>query len=448
MADSAIKVSMISLGCCKNQVDAEMLLADLRRNGFILVGDVSKSDAVIINTCGFIQSAKEEAIENILEMAELKKEGTIQAIIVTGCMAERYRDEITDEIPEVDAVLGIGSNGKICEAVARAIANPGGEKTLSFGPKENLRLNGERVLTTLPYYAYLKVAEGCDNCCSYCAIPKIRGRFRSRTMEDILAEAQWLAQEGVKELIVVAQDTTRYGEDLYGEYKLAELLRELCKIEGFHWIRTLYCYPDKITDELLEVIASEEKLVKYLDIPIQHCNEQVLRAMNRGMNERDLTALIKRIRKRIPAITLRTTLLLGFPGETGEQFSELCSFVDDVKFDRLGCFAYSAEEGTVAGGMENQVDPEVKSRREEIVMNQQAVIMERLNQKKIGSTLEVLVEGFDKYGECYFGRSQADAPDIDGKIFFTSERSLVMGEFVSVKIDEVMDYDLVGHACD
>lgn len=441
MSQKPICVSMISLGCPKNQVDAEVLLAKLKNAGMKLSGDVSESDVVIINTCGFIQSAKEEAIENILEMAKLKEEGTIKAIVVTGCMAERYQEEIRAEMPEVDAVLGIGSNDEICEAVQKAAA---GESVTSFGPKENLPLSGERLLTTLPYYAYLKIAEGCDNRCSYCAIPAIRGRFRSRPMEDILKEAEWLAGQGVKELVVVAQDTTRYGEDLYGEYRLAELLRRLCRIEGFRWIRTLYCYPDKITDELIRTVASEEKLVKYFDIPIQHCNGEILRAMNRKMDRGELTGLMKKLRREIPGVTLRTTLITGFPGETGEQFGELCDFVGEIKFDRLGCFAYSPEEGTPAAKLENQIEDEEKSRREEIIMKAQSVIMERLNQKKIGKTLTVVVEGFDKYGECYFGRSEADAPDIDGKIFFSSEASLTMGDFVSVKITEVMDYDLFG----
>lgn len=439
----AIKVSMISLGCSKNQVDAEMLLADLRNNGFELKGDVSNTDAVVINTCGFIQSAKEEAIENILEMVALKNEGTIKSIIVTGCLAQRYQDELIKEFPEVDAVLGIGSNAQICNAIEKALNQ---EKTFSFEPRENLCLNGERILTTLPHYAYLKVAEGCDNCCSYCAIPSIRGRFRSRTKEEIIKEATWLASQGVKEVIVVAQDTTRYGEDLYGSYQLASLLKDLCKIDGIEWIRTLYCYPDKIIDELLEVMATEPKVVKYLDIPIQHCNKDVLKAMNRGQDKEVLTKLFNDIRKKVDGVTLRTTLITGFPGETKEQFEELCEFVDDIKFDRLGCFAYSAEEGTKAATMGNQIDDEEKEHRAEIIMNQQSIIMERLNEEKIGSTIQVIVDGFDKFGECYFGRSKADAPEIDGKIFFTSTQSHVLGDFVNVFIDEVLDYDLVGHA--
>lgn len=437
----AVKVSMISLGCSKNQVDAEHLLAMLAQDGCTLCGDVSESDVVIINTCGFIQSAKEEAIENILEMAALKKEGTIKGIVVTGCLAERYRDEIIKEMDEVDVVLGIGSNDKICEAVKKAAS---GEKMTAYGEKEALCLSGERVLTTLPYYAYLKIAEGCDNCCTYCAIPHIRGRFRSRPMEELIEEARWLASEGVKELVVVAQDTTRYGEDIYGEYKLAALLKELCKIDGLRWIRTLYCYPDKITEELIDVIASEKKLVKYLDIPIQHCEEAVLRNMNRPMDRPSLMALMRKLRERIPGLTLRTTVMVGFPGETEEQFTALSEFIEEVRFDRLGCFAFSPEEGTVAADMENQIDEDVKKRREEVIMTQQSIIMEQLNAEKIGERVECIVEGFDRYGDCYFGRTAADAPDVDGKVFFTSEDSLQMGDFVKVRVNEVMDYDLVG----
>lgn len=437
----ATKVSMISLGCSKNQVDAEHLLATLAQNDFTLVGDVSESDVVIINTCGFIQSAKEEAIENILEMASLKKEGTIRGIVVTGCLAERYRDEILKEMDEVNVVLGIGANDQICEAVKKAAA---GEVMSAYDEKEKLALGGDRVLTTMPYYSYLKIAEGCDNWCTYCAIPQIRGKFRSRPIEELVEEAKWLASQGVKELVVVAQDTTRYGEDLYGEYRLAELLRELCKVEGLRWIRTLYCYPDKITDELIDVIASEPKLVKYLDVPIQHCCGEILANMNRPMDEASLRALFAKLRERIPGLTLRTTVMVGFPGETEEQFTALCEFIDSVRFDRLGCFAFSPEEGTVAAQMENQVEESVRTRREEVVMTQQSVIMEQKNAEKIGERVQVLVEGFDRYGECYFGRTAADAPDVDGKIFFTSEDHLTAGDFVKVRVDEVMDYDLVG----
>lgn len=435
------KIAMVSLGCSKNQIDAEIMLKSLQKAGYELVSEAGLSDVTIVNTCGFIQSAKEEAIENILELATLKKEGTIKAIIVTGCLAERYKDEIMTEMDEVDAVLGIGAYDRLEEAIEKALNK---EKMSAYDKKEKLSLNGERLLTTLPYYAYIKIAEGCDNCCSYCAIPSIRGRFRSRPMEEIVEEASALAKDGVRELVVIAQDTTRYGEDLYGEYKLAELLKRLSKVEDLKWIRVLYCYPDKITDELIEVIASEEKIVKYLDIPIQHCNKDVLSAMNRGMDKESITALMKKLRERVPGITLRTTLIVGFPGETKENFEELCEFVGEVKFDRLGAFTYSAEEGTKAASFDNQIDEDEKIRRAEIIMDEQGVIMERLNEEKIGKTIEVLVEGFDKFGECYFGRSEADAPDIDGKIFFTSKKKHIMGDFCQVTIDEVMDYDLIG----
>lgn len=435
------KIAMVSLGCSKNQIDAEIMLKSLQKAGYELVSEAGLSDVTIVNTCGFIQSAKEEAIENILELATLKKEGTIKAIIVTGCLAERYKDEIMTEMDEVDAVLGIGAYDRLEEAIEKALNK---EKMSAYDKKEKLSLNGERLLTTLPYYAYIKIAEGCDNCCSYCAIPSIRGRFRSRPMEEIVEEASALAKDGVRELVVIAQDTTRYGEDLYGEYKLAELLKRLSKVEDLKWIRVLYCYPDKITDELIEVIASEEKIVKYLDIPIQHCNKDVLASMNRGMDKESITALMKKLRERVPGITLRTTLIVGFPGETKENFEELCEFVGEVKFDRLGAFTYSAEEGTKAASFDNQIDEDEKIRRAEIIMDEQGVIMERLNEEKIGKTIEVLVEGFDKFGECYFGRSEADAPDIDGKIFFTSKKKHIMGDFCQVTIDEVMDYDLIG----
>ena len=438
----AIRVGMASLGCPKNQVDAELMLSKLQHKGYKLVGDTGNCDVVIVNTCGFIQSAKEEAIENIIEFINLKNEGKIKAIIVTGCLAERYREQILEEMPEVDAVVGIGSNDKICDVVQSALA---GKKVQKYGAKEDLVICGDRVLTTLPYYAYLKIAEGCDNCCSYCAIPKIRGRFRSRPMEEVIEEAKWLAGEGVKELILVAQDTTRYGEDLYGTYSLAKLLRELCKIDGFKWIRTLYCYPDKITDELLDVIATEEKVVPYIDMPLQHCNDEILKAMNRPMNKADTMALIQKIRAKVPGITLRTTLIAGFPGETEEQFAELMDFVKEVKFERLGCFAYSEEEGTRAAAMPNQVPEEVRAHRADLIMEEQMTIMMADNEKQLGKDIEVVLVGVDKLADCYFGRSAADAPDIDGKIFFTSEqKSHVMGDFVTVHVNEVCEYDLVG----
>ena len=436
------RVGMVSLGCSKNQVDAERMLFMLRQEGFEIVADAALADVVIINTCGFIETAKQEAIDTILEFCTLKQEGRIKAVICTGCLAERYRDEVLTEIPELDAVVGIGRNSEIVEIIRSIYA--GEDHITAFGEKEALSIEGGRVLSTQPFTAYIKVAEGCDNRCSFCAIPDIRGHFRSRPMENIIEEARGLAEKGVKELIVIAQDTTRYGKDIYGEYKLAELLRELCKIDGFKWIRTLYAYPDKITDELLDAIAEEEKLVKYLDIPLQHCNKDILRRMRRAGDRETYTALIKRIRERVPGIVLRTTLITGFPGETEEQFEELCEFVKEIKFERLGCFAYSAEEGTPAAEFDGQLSVRIKEKRSEIIMEEQMFISDRFNESRLGQTLEVVTEGFDRYAECWFGRSAADAPEIDGKVFFTSDRKLREGEFVMVEVDDIMDYDLLG----
>ena len=436
------RVGMVSLGCSKNQVDAERMLFMLRQEGFEIVADAALADVVIINTCGFIETAKQEAIDTILEFCTLKQEGRIKAVICTGCLAERYRDEVLAEIPELDAVVGIGRNSEIVEIIRSIYA--GEDHITAFGEKEALSIEGGRVLSTQPFTAYIKVAEGCDNRCSFCAIPDIRGHFRSRPMENIIEEARGLAEKGVKELIVIAQDTTRYGKDIYGEYKLAELLRELCKIDGFKWIRTLYAYPDKITDELLDAIADEEKLVKYLDIPLQHCNKDILRRMRRAGDRETYTALIKRIRERVPGIVLRTTLITGFPGETEEQFEALCEFVKEIKFERLGCFAYSAEEGTPAAEFDGQLSVRIKEKRSEIIMEEQMFISDRFNESRLGQTLEVVTEGFDRYAECWFGRSAADAPEIDGKVFFTSDRKLREGEFVMVEVDDIMDYDLLG----
>ena len=439
----AIKVGMVSLGCSKNQVDAEIILAKLKKRGYQLHTDSGTCDVVIINTCGFIESAKQESIENILEFVTLKKEGRIKVICVTGCLAERYREEVAKEIPEADVILGIGSNEEICDAIETALA---GEKVRRFGPKEALPLEGERILSNLPFFAYLKIAEGCDNRCTYCAIPMIRGRYRSREIDNIVAEAKLLADHGVTELNVVAQDTTRYGVDLYGKPMLPELLRRLAQIEGLRWIRVLYTYPDWITDELLDVMAREEKIVKYLDIPLQHCNKKVLQEMNRRGDRESLTALMRKIREKVPGIVLRTTLITGFPGETEEQFEELCQFVQEIRFERLGCFPYSAEEGTPAGERTDQVDPEVRQRRADIIMELQMGIMEEYNQGLVGSDLEVVVEGYDRYAASYFGRSAADAPDIDGKIFFTSRKKPAVGQYLPVHIADVLDYDLIGSA--
>lgn len=435
------KVCMVSLGCPKNQVDAEMMLKLLSDGGLEITSAEADADAIIINTCGFIESAKAEAIENILEAAEYKKDGKLKALIVTGCLAERYRDDVTEEIPEVDVCVGIGSNSKIAEIVTNAIE---GKRQNCYGDKTDLDLNGERILGGYPFSTYLKIADGCDNCCTYCAIPKIRGRMRSRTIEDCVNEAKKLAQSGVKELIVVAQDTTAYGEDIYGESKLPELLKELCKIDGLHWIRTLYTYPDRITEKLLDVIASEEKLVKYLDIPIQHVNGDVLKRMNRKGDYESLSALIDRIREKIPDITLRTTLITGFPGETEEQFTEMAEFVKEKRFDRLGCFTYSAEEGTVAAEFDCQIEEQIKNDRMENIMEMQMTIAAEKNEEKAGTLTEVLIEGWDDYIKCYFGRTPADAPEVDGKIFFMSHKTLKIGDFAKVRINDCIDYDLLG----
>ncbi len=435
------KVSMVSLGCPKNQVDAEMMLKLLSDAGLEICSTEAEADAIIINTCGFIEAAKAEAIENILEAAEYKKDGKLKALIVTGCLAERYKDDVTEEIPEVDVCVGLGSNSKIAEIVVSAIE---GKAKNSYGEKTDLDLNGKRILGGYPFSTYLKVADGCNNCCTYCAIPQIRGKMRSRRIEDCVSEAKDLARNGVKELIVVAQDTTAYGEDIYGESKLPELLTELCKIEGLHWIRTLYTYPDRITDKLLDVIAKEKKLVKYLDIPIQHVNGEMLRKMNRNGDRNSLSELIDKIRAKIPEITLRTTLITGFPGETDEQFTEMAEFVKEKRFDRLGCFTYSAEEGTPAAEFDGQIEEQLKNDRMENIMEMQMTIAAEKNEEKAGTLTEVIIEGWDDYIKCYFGRTVADAPEIDGKIFFMATKPLKIGDFVRVRINDCIDYDLLG----
>lgn len=438
----SVRVGLVSLGCTKNQVDAERMLYKIREAGYQLVSDAALADIAIINTCGFIESAKQEAIETIFEFAALKNEGRIKKIVITGCLAERYREEVAELIPEADAVVGIGCNDDIVSVLGKIMT---GEAVQSYGKKEKLSLTGGRVQTTLSFTSYLKIAEGCDNCCSYCAIPSIRGRFRSVPMEELVKEAEEMVRNGVRELIVIAQDTTRYGIDLYGEYKLPELLKKLCEIEELKWIRVLYCYPERVTDELLDVMANEEKIVKYMDLPIQHCDGEILKKMNRKGDEASLRALIKKIREKIPNITLRTTLITGFPGETEEQFGRLAEFVNDIKFDRLGCFAFSPEEGTPAHDMDGQLDEDVKERRAEVIMDQQMIIAVKKNKALVGKTIEIVIEGFDRYGDCYFGRSAADAPEIDGKIFFTSGgKRQVPGKFVNVKITDMLDYDLIG----
>lgn len=441
-----IKVGMVSLGCAKNQVDGEMLMASLKNSGFETVDDAALADIAIVNTCGFIDSAKQESIGEILELCTLKNEGRIKKIVVTGCLAERYQKEIRRDIPEVDAVIGIGANGEIAEKLTEMM---GGEIVESFPDKYHMPLCGERELSTPSYFAYLKIAEGCDNCCTYCAIPLIRGKMRSRTIENIMDEAQKLVDGGAKELIIIAQDTSRYGIDIYGEFSLARLLRELCTIAGLRWIRVLYCYPDAITDELLDTMANEDKIVKYMDIPLQHASAGVLKAMNRRGDRQSLTALLEKIRDKVPGIILRTTFITGFPGETDEDFTELAEFIRDIKFDRMGCFAYSQEDGTPAGRMENQIDEETKNHRAELITEMQYDIMDEKSRSYIGSTLEVMTEGFDRYAECYFGRSYMDSPDVDGKVFFAKgDRKPAFGEFVKVTIEDAMDGDLMGSMAD
>lgn len=436
----AIKVGMVSLGCAKNQVDGEMLMASLKNAGFELSDDAALADVAIVNTCGFIESAKQESIDEILELATLKKEGRIKKLVVTGCLAERYREEIHKELPEVDGVFGIGANGDIAACIESVMEG----FTERFPEKEKMPLCGDRELSTPSYFAYLKIAEGCDNRCTYCAIPMIRGGYRSRTMESIEEEARALVENGAKELILIAQDTTRYGIDLYGEYSLSKLLKRLCKIEKLHWLRVLYCYPDAITDELLDTMAEEEKIVKYIDLPLQHASGKILKAMNRRGDRQSLTALMKKIREKIPNVTLRTTLITGFPGETEEDFTELAEFVKDVQFERLGCFAYSQEENTPAAELPDQIDEDVKNHRAELIMDAQMNIMDRLGEKQVGRDIEVLTEGFDRYAECWFGRSAMDAPDIDGKVFFSAEKKPYLGQLVTVHIDEAIDCDLFG----
>lgn len=435
------KVGMISLGCPKNQVDGEALLAKLKKAGYEIVNNIEDSDVMIVNTCGFIEQAKKEAIDTILEVAEYKNAGLISAIVVTGCLAERYQDEIIKEMPEVDAVLGIGANSDIVKTCDKALC---GIVTTSFPNKCYLSINDERIISTPSHWAYLKIAEGCDNRCSYCAIPGIRGGFRSRTIESCVDEAKAFAESGVKELILIAQDTTKYGQDLYGKYSLDILLKELVKIDGIEWIRLFYCYPQRITDSLINVIANEEKVCSYIDIPLQHSDKTVLKNMNRVGDGEDYRALISKMRKAIPDLALRTTFMVGFPGETDEQFENLCKFTEDVKFDKMGCFTFSPEEDTPAYDMQNQIDDDVKVRRQEVLMNKQYSITEELNKQRIGRIYKVIIDTFD--GEKYVGRSYMDSPEIDSGIIFTSDNNLNIGDFVNVEITDYNGYDLIGEA--
>lgn len=437
-----IKIGMISLGCAKNLVDSEHMLAQLQEAGIVIVEDVADADVAVINTCGFIESAKQEAIATILETAELKKSGSLKALIVTGCLVQRYQDEITKELPEIDAVLGTGSYTNIVDAVRAVIKTPG-TVYQNFGSIDEAELESGRILLTPQYSAYLKIAEGCDNHCAYCVIPSLRGRFRSRAMEDILEEAKALSDAGVREIIVVAQDITRYGTDLYHKRMLPELLHELCKMD-FTWVRLHYLYPDEITEEMIDTIAQEPKIVKYLDIPIQHVNDRILRAMHRRGDTAFLKALFNKLRDRIPGLVLRTSLIVGLPGETEEEFEELCEFLREMKIERAGVFCFSPEEGSEAAEMPNQIEEDVKNERRMIIEELQSDVLDSFAARMQGQLIDVLCEGWDGETGLYIGRSYADSPDIDGRVLFDSAFSVEEGQFVPVRISGAQGADLTG----
>ena len=434
------QVSFISLGCAKNQVNCEQMMAVCQSAGHNIQVEPEGADVVVINTCGFLSSACEEAIDNILEMAELKKAGKIKKILVTGCMAQRYQQDILRELPEVDGVLGTGSYGDISQAVDEVMAK--GLRPCHIGNIHTANQSGERILSTPPWYAYLRIAEGCDNHCAYCVIPSLRGKYRSRPMEELLKEAEELSAAGVKELLVIAQDITRYGTDLNGEHQLAALLQALCRM-NFHWIRLHYLYPDEITDELIDTIAREPKIVKYLDIPIQHCNDQILKAMNRRDTKAELTALLSKLRARIPGLVLRTSLITGLPYEDEAAFEELCQFLRDTRIERAGVFPFSPEDGTRAAQMEH-VDTEEAQRRAELAVDVQSDVIDQYNESLLGQEREVLCEGFDAQAQMFYGRSYAESPDIDGRIWFTAEDEIAPGSFVTVRMTGTMDGELTG----
>lgn len=439
----SIRLGLISLGCAKNLVDSEHMLAQLAEAGVTIVDDIAEADVAVINTCGFIESAKQEAIQTILETAELKKSGQLKALIVTGCLVQRYPEEITEEMPEIDAVLGTGSYTNIVDAV-RAVMQAPGTVYRNFGQIDEAEMEGGRILLTPGYSAYLKIAEGCNNHCAYCVIPKLRGKFRSRPMEDILEEARAMAAAGVREIIVVAQDITRYGTDLYGERRLSDLLHELCAMD-FTWVRLHYLYPDEITDDMIETIATEPKIVKYLDIPIQHVNNRILKAMHRRGDSAFLRDLFGELRSRIPGLVLRTSLIVGLPGETEEEFEELCEFMREMNIERAGVFCYSPEEGSEAAEMPDQIDEETKNERRMILEELQSDILDRFAARMKGQLIEVLCEGWDGETGLYYGRSYADSPDIDGRVLFDSAFSVEEGQFVPVRITGAQGADLTGN---
>lgn len=432
------KIAFVSLGCPKNLVDSENMLGALVTNGYEITDDESVADVVIVNTCCFVNDAKAESIETIIDVGQWKTDGNCKRLIVTGCLAQRYKDEILNELPEVDAVVGVGD----VEGVLKAVEQTG--KTVSCEKPYTLCEGYGRLVTTPSYSAYLKVSDGCDNCCTYCVIPSIRGKLKSRKIEDCLKEARVLSENGAFEITLLAQDLTNYGKDLYGKPMLAELIRKLSEINGIKWIRLLYCYPESITDELIDEIAKNPKVCKYIDMPIQHCNDEILKKMGRRGNKALLENVINKLRRKIPGITLRTTLITGFPGETDDRYLEMENFVRSAKFDRLGVFAYSREENTPAANMPCQIDEEVKKQRQEMLMLAQSEVVEELSMAKVGQTIDVLVEGYDVVAEQYYGRSEADAMDIDPKIFFESANKLEPGTFTKVKIEGFFDCDLIG----
>ncbi len=438
----SLKVSIESLGCAKNLVDSEIMMGLLDKYDYQLTDQKEVAEIIIVNTCGFIEAAKQESIDTIIELGRFKTEGNCKILVVAGCLGERYADELLEELPEVDAIIGTGNYPEIIQIIDEALR---GNRIVKSGDI-NVKISEDlpRLLATPRYSAYLKIADGCDNCCTYCIIPKLRGSYRSRDMESILKEAKTMVESGVKELIIIAQDTTRYGVDLYGEYTLDKLLSQLCTIEDLKWVRILYCYPDEITEELIDIIAKEEKICKYLDLPIQHCNNEVLKRMNRKTTKEHITNVVERLRKKIPDIAIRTSLIVGFPGETEAQFQELVSFVRDMKFDKLGVFAYSQEEDTPAAKLQDQLDEAIKEiRRDEIMLIQKDISFQK-NREKIGKIYDILVEEKLEEENFYIGRTIYDAPEIDGIVYFSSALLLNPGDFVKVRITDALEYDLTG----
>ena len=435
-----MKIAFVSLGCAKNLVNTEQMMALVKAAGHTVTGDPEGADVAVLNTCGFIDSAKSEAIQNILELAALKEQGKLGKLLVAGCLTQRYRDEILEELPEIDGILGTGSYTDIVPAIDAMME---GDVPTYFGDIDHTIEDGARMVSTPSYTAFLKIAEGCDNRCAYCVIPSLRGRYRSRTMESLLSEAKKLADDGVQELIVIAQDITRYGTDLYHKRMLPELLTELCKLP-FYWVRLHYLYPDELDDALIDVIAREHKILKYIDIPLQHINDRILKAMNRRSTKAEIIALLQKLRERLPGLVLRTSLICGLPGETEEEFEELCDFLRESDIERAGIFQFSPEEGTPAAVMPNQVDPDTAKRRVELLVELQSRVMDAWNESRLGETLEVLCEGFDPEMGCYAGRSYADSPDVDGKVFFTAAGLVPAGSFVNVRITGTSDGDLTG----